>query len=135
LPEASPEQATSLTAPEDESTGEAEVTDVSDPEETVAASDGEASPQSLASQSEPEAVPGADSVAEPVTDEPDVLMQVTASILNVREAPSTESDVIIKLGEGARVWMEPEGSQGAWNRIRVEGRVGYASSRFMEPVN
>lgn len=135
LPEASPEQATSLTAPEEESTGEAEVTDASDPEETVAASDGDASPQSLASQSEPEAVPGADSVAEPVTDEPDVLMQVTASILNVREAPSTESDVIIKLGEGARVWMEPEGSQGTWNRIRVEGRVGYASSRFMEPVN
>lgn len=135
LPEASAEQATSLAAPEDEPAGETDIADVSDPEGTVAASDGEASPQSPASQSESETESTAESAAEPVTDEPDVLMQVTASILNVREAPSTEADVIIKLGEGARVWMEPEGSQGTWNRIRVEGRVGYASSRFMEPVN
>lgn len=135
LPEARPEQATSLAAPEDELVGEADVIVDSDPEVTVTASDGEEPPQSPASQPEPDTVTSADSANEPVTDEPDVLMQVTASILNVREAPSTDADIIIKLGEGARVWMEPEGSQGTWNRIRVEGRVGYASSSFMEPVN
>lgn len=133
LPEASPDQAISLAAPEDAPVGEADVVD-RDPEVTVAASDGEAQ-QSPASQPESETVTSAEPVSEPIADEPDVLMQVTASILNVREAPSTDADIIIKLGEGARVWMDPEGSEGSWNRIRVEGRVGYASSNFMEPVN
>jgi hypothetical protein len=75
------------------------------------------------------------SQSETVPGQPDVMMRITASVLNVRAAPATEADIIIKLGEGARVWMEPGGAEGSWNRIRVEGLTGYASSDFMEPVN
>lgn len=122
LPEADREQASALAAPSDaDQTGN----DMAgDPEAAQVAP----LPQEPTSE--------ADTVATtPATDVPDVLMRITASILNVREAPSTNADIIIKLGEGARVWMEPEDAEGNWNRIRVEGRVGYASSNFMEPVN
>ncbi|WP_157599963.1 SH3 domain-containing protein [Saccharospirillum impatiens] len=137
LPEADSSQASEL-APPPESLADEAVTD--DAEDSITGdaagtSQGESAAQNAAAPepSETDAVVGRD--ATPVVDEPDVLMSVTASILNVRAAPSTNADIIIKLGEGARVWMEPEGTQGTWNRIRVEGLVGYASSNFMEPVN
>lgn len=132
LPEADAEQASALAAPSD-----APVTEAADQTRNDIAGDPEAVQTAEAAQLPQEPAPETDTVAttEPVTDAPDVLMRITASILNVREAPSTNADIIIKLGEGARVWMEPEGAEGNWNRIRVEGRVGYASSNFMEPVN
>lgn len=63
-----------------------------------------------------------------------VLMEVTASILNVREAPDVSSDIIIKLAGGARVWAYPELAQGLWMYVRVEGREGFASARFLDEL-
>lgn len=139
LPEASQDESTALLAPVDDAPVAAPDTGDSGAEATPIEPDTDGAGQSEASslqEPEPELVSDTDTDSPPpVTEEPDVLMEVTASILNVREAPSTSADIIIKLGEGARVWMEPEGAQDGWNRIRVEGRVGYASSNFMEPVN
>lgn len=65
----------------------------------------------------------------------EVLMAVTASVLNVRAEPSTSSPVIMKLGQGARVWVDPEQAQGFWAHVRVAGEVGYASVNFLTPAN
>lgn len=66
----------------------------------------------------------------------EVLMAVTASVLNVRAEPSTSSPVIMKLGEGARVWVDPEQTVGGfWARVRVSGEIGYASRQFLRPAN
>ncbi|PTY39026.1 hypothetical protein BGP77_09755 [Saccharospirillum sp. MSK14-1] len=65
----------------------------------------------------------------------EVLMAVTASVLNVRAEPSTSSPVIMKLGQGARVWVDPEQAQGFWAHVRVAGEVGYASGNFLTPAN
>lgn len=70
-----------------------------------------------------------------ITEEaPRQLMAITASILNVRSQPSVDSDIVIKLGEGARVWAYPSEAVGMWMKISVEGEMGYASSRFMQVV-
>lgn len=130
LPEANPEQSSALPAPSDAPSANESPGDSA----TVADSE-EPSEPDTASQPPPVPESDSDTTAQVVTDEPDVLMRITASLLNVRAAPSINADIIIKLGEGARVWMEPEGTEGNWNRIRVEGQVGYASSNFMEPVN
>ena len=65
----------------------------------------------------------------------EVLMMVTASVLNVRAEPSTSAPVIMKLGEGARVWVDPEEAVGFWARVRVAGELGYASGQFLTPAN
>jgi hypothetical protein len=62
------------------------------------------------------------------------LMAITASILNVRAQPTVDSAIVIKLGEGARVWAYPDESVGMWMKISVEGEIGYASSRFMRAI-
>lgn len=139
LPEADPDQASELAVPPEEPVAD-DVAQVQDnttavPEVSATTTDVEPDAESTRLPQQQSAEDNADTDTAALADEPDILMQITASILNVREAPSTEADIIIKLGEGARVWMEPEGAVGTWNRIRVEGRVGYASSNFMEPVN
>ncbi|TXR54313.1 hypothetical protein [Reinekea thalattae] len=63
-----------------------------------------------------------------------VLMEVTASILNVRETASVDAEILIKLATGARVWAYPESAQGLWMLVRVEGETGYASARFLRPL-
>lgn len=138
LPEADSGEASALAEPPEELAGDTVVeaqVQGNTADEAPGAPGTEPAPDSNSSPQEPASEAGTGAESAPIVDEPDVLMQITASILNVREAPSTEADIIIKLGEGARVWVEPEGAQGTWNRIRVEGRVGYASSNFMEPVN
>jgi hypothetical protein len=139
LPEADPGSAEALTVPSDASAAEVLQENARDTEVAVVAVNADESPAELTGDEPPAEVAqeaGEPAGAgEPVADQPDVMMRITASLLNVRAAPSTNSDIIIKLGEGARVWMEPEGSGNGWNRIRVEGLVGYASSNFMEPVN
>lgn len=136
LPEADPDQSSALTAPSDTQAAEPADESPEDPATaTVADSETEQASEPDTASQQPVPESDTDTTAEAVTNAPDVLMRVTASILNVRAAPSTNADIIIKLGEGARVWMEPEGAVGGWNRIRVEGQVGYASSNFMEPVN
>lgn len=63
-----------------------------------------------------------------------VLMEVTASILNVRETASVNAEILIKLATGARVWAYPDSAQGLWMLVRVEGEIGYASARFLRPL-
>ena len=64
-----------------------------------------------------------------------VLMEVTASILNVRAEANVESDILIKLAGGARVWAYPEEAVGLWMLVKVEDQVGYASARFLGEVS
>ncbi|TCS43194.1 hypothetical protein BCF53_102220 [Reinekea marinisedimentorum] len=62
------------------------------------------------------------------------LMEVTASILNVRESASVDAPVLIKLGEGARVWAYPETEADSWIQVQVDGQIGFASARFLAEV-
>jgi hypothetical protein len=139
LPEADAGNAEALTAPSDASAAEVlQENAVETDDDGVAVNPDEFPAELIGDEPPADVAQEAGELAgavEPVTDQPDVMMRITASLLNVRAAPSTNSDIIIKLGEGARVWMEPEGSGNGWNRIRVEGLVGYASGNFMEPVN
>jgi hypothetical protein len=64
-----------------------------------------------------------------------VLMEVTASILNVRLEPLADSPVLIKLATGARVWAYPGQTGGQWMAVKVEGETGYASARFLAEVD
>ena len=86
---------------------------------------------------EPDAAVNLDAMAsanDPIVNER-VLMEVSASILNVRSSPSVDSDVIIKLATGARVWAYPGQATGLWMLVKVEGETGYASARFLSEVN
>lgn len=78
-------------------------------------------------------------ISETVIAEPDVparvLMEVTASILNVRAEANVNSDIIIKLAVGARVWAYPGEATGLWMMVRVEGQEGFASARFLQEVD
>ena len=64
-----------------------------------------------------------------------VLMEVTASILNVRREPLVDSEVLMKLATGARVWAYPGQAGGLWMAVKVEGETGYASARFLAEVD
>lgn len=64
----------------------------------------------------------------------EVLMTITASVLNVRAEPSLDAEVVMKLGAGAQVWVDPSQSEGFWRQVRVDDRVGYASGRYMTPA-
>lgn len=102
------------------------------------AAEPEPQPQPVAPTPEPTPIvpqQPADGPAVSSTGSEEVLMAVTASVLNVRAEPSTSSPVIMKLGQGARVWVDPEQAQGFWAHVRVAGEVGYASSNFLAPAN
>ncbi len=64
-----------------------------------------------------------------------VLMEVTATILNVRREPLVDSPVLIKLATNARVWAYPGQVGGQWMAVKVEGETGYASARFLAEVD
>src|SRR5699024_4406556 len=55
------------------------------------------------------------------------LLQVTASVLNVREKPTTESPVVFQVKEGdvCAVFDESNG----WYKINVNGKTGWVTSR------
>lgn len=63
------------------------------------------------------------------------LMSVTASILNMRELPSSNSAVVMKLGRSAEVWAYPDKADGLWMYIEVQAEAGYVSKRFLEPLS
>jgi hypothetical protein len=84
-------------------------------------------------ETEPEVEESATEVSVTVSNR--VLMEVTASILNVRAEANVESDVLIKLAGGARVWAYPEEADGLWMLVKVEDQVGYASARFLGEVS
>jgi len=74
--------------------------------------------------------------SEAVAEEPaeEVLMTITASVLNVRAQPSLDAEVVMKLGAGAQVWVDPSKSEGFWRQVRVDDTIGYASGRYMTPA-
>jgi len=74
-------------------------------------------------------------VAKDIQSSQRVLMEVTASILNVRREATVDSEILIKLGGSARVWAYPDMSEGLWMLVKVEGEIGYASARFLAEVN
>ncbi|GGX44853.1 SH3 domain-containing protein [Saccharospirillum salsuginis] len=80
--------------------------------------------------------PEAPESSEASTEEPseEVLMTITASVLNVRAEPSLEAEVVMKLGAGAQVWVDPSKSEGFWRQVRVDETIGYASGRYMTPA-
>ena len=61
-------------------------------------------------------------------------MTITASVLNVRAEPSLDAEVVMKLGAGAQVWVDPSKSDGFWQQVRVDDTIGYASGRYMTPA-
>lgn len=58
---------------------------------------------------------------------------VRADRLNYRTGPSMDSTVLGTLPGGTRV--EREENQGEWSRIRVSGKVCYASSAYLVPAS
>ncbi len=95
---------------------------------------------SLASESDAAQAPTAEVQEEP---EPnleqapakEILMTITASVLNVRAEPSLDAEIVMKLGDGAEVWVDPSKSEGFWQQVRVGDTVGYASGRYMTPAD
>lgn len=89
-----------------------------------------AEPSTVADPAEAGAEPETGEPSEPV-DNPEVLMRVTASVLNVRADPSLDAEIVMKLGEGAQVWVDPDLAEGQWEHVRVGDDRGYASGRYM----
>lgn len=55
---------------------------------------------------------------------------VNAPRLNIRKAPSLDSDVVMVLGRGDAVEIiEQQGGIGGWLRVTFQGRTGYARNR------
>jgi len=131
-PEVVPEQPTSTPEPEPAQVAVAEPVPEPEPEPEPEPQPVAPTPQPapIVQQQEPTDGPAVSS-----TGSEEVLMAVTASVLNVRAEPSTSSPVIMKLGQGARVWVDPEQAQGFWAHVRVAGEIGYASGNFLTPVN
>ncbi len=79
-----------------------------------------------------EAVPGAD--AAPDSSAEGQIYYVTASSVNVREAPSTEASVLGKLGAGEAALVITDVG-GEWARIVIQGdgMEGYVAMRFLSP--
>jgi len=62
--------------------------------------------------------------------QPSRMVYVTASALNVREEPSTESDVVLQVKKNAELTVV--GSDEAWLKVRLEdGRTGWVAERFV----
>lgn len=51
--------------------------------------------------------------------------------LNVRQAPTTQSQIVGKLKNGS-VGAELLGVEGSWSRVRVNGVVGYVASKYLQ---
>lgn len=69
-----------------------------------------------------------------VVDEDVRLMQVTASLLNLRATPSSSGRVIARLGRGAQVFLISVSDDGFWSQVRVQGETGYVGSAFLQPI-
>ncbi|MDX1474199.1 MAG: hypothetical protein R3309_08515 [Reinekea sp.] len=125
------------------------ITEAPEPSVTVAATGNDSQPAVEAANAPANAVSAADNATPNADEEPSatavaqsvteteserVLMEVSASILNVRRSPTVDSDVVIKLATGARVWAYPQQASGLWMMVKVEGETGYASARFLREV-
>lgn len=59
------------------------------------------------------------------------MMRVTATILNLRVGPESDSEVIIRLGKGAKVWQVGISPSKRWAKVEVNGEVGYLGIAFI----
>lgn len=57
--------------------------------------------------------------------------QVTASLLNVRAAPSRTASIFGQLAQNNRIWVE--GTIQGWSQIRFNGNRGYVSNVYITP--
>jgi Bacterial SH3 domain. len=57
-------------------------------------------------------------------------MTVVGTAVNVRQHPTSNSKVLTKLNNGAKVMAV--GSSGSWTRIKINGMDGYISTRFLK---
>ena len=57
-------------------------------------------------------------------------MTVVGTAVNVRQHPTSNSKVLMKLNSGAKVMAV--GSSGSWTRIKINGMDGYISTRFLK---
>jgi uncharacterized protein YgiM (DUF1202 family) len=57
-------------------------------------------------------------------------MTVVGTAVNVRQKPTTNSKVLIKLNSGSKVTAV--GSSGSWTRVKINGMDGYISTRFLK---
>lgn len=73
--------------------------------------------------------------AEAVPSGEGTIWYVTASSVNVRQAPSTDSEVLGKLAEGEAALVVTE-VEGEWARIIIQGdgMEGYVAMRYLSPV-
>ncbi|MHA7880432.1 MAG: SH3 domain-containing protein [Saccharospirillum sp.] len=104
------------------------------PEETAPESETEAAAEPEAGEAAAVGAPEAQTPPQ----EPEITeveMRVTASVLNVREQPRVDSQVIMQLSEGQRVWVDPQQREGDWERLRLNDLEGYASGQFLVPID
>ena len=61
-------------------------------------------------------------------------LKVTASELNVRDAPSTDGNVVGRLHQGDVVDWTDTSADGAWRQIQKNGLTGWSASQFLTPA-
>ena len=61
-------------------------------------------------------------------------LRVTASVLHVRDAPSTNGNIVGQLNQGDVVdWIDTS-ADGAWRQIQKNGLSGWSAGQFLTPV-
>jgi len=61
-------------------------------------------------------------------------LRVTASELNVRDAPSTDGNIVGRVNQGDVVDWTDTSANGAWRKIQKNGLIGWSASQFLTPV-
>ena len=110
--------------------------DISDAMVTRAAFDGSSPVLDNTASSTPAATKPdtATAAAQPEAAPPDI-RQVTATRVNLRNGPSTQYNVILKLTQGTRVEILQEPGNG-WVKLKVaeNGRIGWMASRLLQKL-
>lgn len=134
VPEATNDTDTGLDADAaSETTESSDPIATAEPSETADSNDVASTSSQASEEASAETEEQSDGSAEAMASE-EVLMTITASVLNVRAEPSLDAEVVMKLGAGAQVWVDPSQADGFWQRVRVDGEIGYASGRYMTPA-
>jgi len=61
------------------------------------------------------------------------LMEVTANVLNLRVGPDSSTEVISRLGKGAKVWQVGLSEDRRWALVQVNNFEGYVGVYFLKP--
>lgn len=60
-----------------------------------------------------------------------ILVEITAGTVNVRTAPTTESEILREAKKGEQFVAEPQYDVPEWKAIRYDGQIAYLSARFV----